>query len=106
PLLLGAVGDERRPHHLNTHEADQTRRPCAYHLLVDDRLAHDVGALAAVVARPAHGDVTGFVELSLPPLAARDAPRDVEVEGPLVWLPLRHVEYEPTTDFALKAVLL
>src|SRR5207249_11494783 len=70
------------------------------------RLAHDVGALAAVVARPAHGDVTGFVELSLPPLAARDAPRVVEVEGPLVRLALLHVACEPATDFALEGVLL
>ena len=49
-LLLGAVRDQRRADHLHAHHADQPRRARPHHLLVDDRLAHDVGALAAVLA--------------------------------------------------------
>ena len=70
PLLLGAVRDQRRPDHLDAHHADEARRARAHHLLVDDRLPHDVGALAAVLARPAHGDVAGLVQLALPRLRA------------------------------------
>src|SRR5204863_27590 len=80
PLLLAAVLDERRPDHRDAEEADQPRGPGAYHLLVDDRLAHDVGALAAVLARPGEGQVAGRVDLPLPGLGLGDAARIAEPE--------------------------
>src|SRR5207249_1501336 len=105
-LRFGAMGDERRPHHLNAHEADQAGRPSTYHLLVDDGLAHDVGALAAVLTGPAHGHVPRLVELPLPRLPPRDAPRVLEIHRPLVRLALRHVALEPGAHLVLEGALL
>src|SRR5262249_23702131 len=86
---------------------DEAGRARADHLLVDDGLAHDVGALAAVLARPPHREVAGVVHLALPGLGPGDAApvrRPFHrVVAPVV---LRAVALEPGADFALEGELL
>src|SRR5581483_9019704 len=105
-LLLRAVMDERRTDHLDAHHPDEARRPGAHHLLVDDRLAHDVGALTAVLARPGEREVSGLVDLPLPRLRALESARIAPFHRALVALALRNVAREPRPDLALERHLL
>src|SRR2546422_10073410 len=105
-MLLSAVLDERRADHRDAEQADQPRGPRAHHLLVDDRLAHDVGALAAVLARPGERQIAGLVDLPLPGLGLGDAARVAELDRALVALALGDVPLEPGPDLALEGQLL
>jgi len=51
-LIVVAPRDERRADHSDAHCANQSRGPCADHFFVDDRLAHRIHRLSAVLARP------------------------------------------------------
>src|SRR5262249_34278866 len=105
-LLFGAELDQRRPDHLDAHHADETGRPGADHLLVEDRLAHDVGALTAPLLRPGEREVADLVHLPLPGLRLRDAARVAELERASVALALRDVLPEPGSYVALEGALL
>src|SRR5262245_17842952 len=84
-----------------------TLRPSGpHHLLVDDRLAHDVRALAAVLARPAEREVARLRDLALPGAGLGDAPRVAPLEGPRIALLLRDVPPEPGAHGAAKHLLL
>jgi hypothetical protein len=107
PLLLGAVRDERRSHHLDAHHADQPRGPRANHLLVDDGLAHDVGTLAAVLGGPAHGEVARLEHLPLPRLGARDLLRvGRPLDGIVAAVLAGDVRLEPRAHLALEGEFL
>src|SRR5207245_1228809 len=82
-LLLAAVLDERRTDHRDAEEADQAWGLRAHHLLVDDGLAHDVGALTAPLARPGERQVAGLVDLPLPGLGLGDAALVAELDRAL-----------------------
>src|SRR5439155_24980351 len=84
---------------------DQSGCPGAYHLLVDDRLAHDVGTLAAVLGRPGERQVPGLVDLPLPGFRQREAARIAPFHVALVALSLRDVLLEPVTHGVLEGAL-
>ena len=63
-------------------------------------------ALAAVLLRPAEREVARRVDLPLPGLRLRDAPRVAELDRTLVALALRHVLLEPGAHLALERELL
>src|SRR5581483_12063526 len=83
-----------------------TRRARPHHLLVDDRLAHQVRALAAVLAGTAHREVAGLPHLPLPRLRLCDAARVAPFHGPLLAALLRDVRREPAADGLLERALL
>src|SRR5437870_1735151 len=72
PVFFGAELDQRRPDHLDAHHADESGGARQHQLLIDDRLLHHIGAVAAVLLRPAHRDVAAIVELALPVLHRAD----------------------------------
>src|SRR6516164_1616184 len=107
PLILGAVRDERRADHLDAHHPDDARRAGPHHLLVHDGLSHDVGALPAVLLRPAYREVTRGVHLALPRLGARDpllVGRSFHRVG-VALVGLRDVLLQPGTNLALEGEL-
>src|SRR5262249_14357295 len=79
----------------------------ADHLLVEDGLPQDVGALAAVLAGPAHGEVARVVHRALPRLRLGDAcPVRRALDGIVAALALRDVLLEPRAHLALECQLL
>ena len=65
-LLLGAVGDDRRPAHREAEHVGHLRRAGARDLLVEDRLLDERGARAAVLGRPAQAGPAALVQRPLP----------------------------------------
>src|SRR5207302_8164161 len=67
-LLVGAVHDQRRSDQTQGQAVDRARHIRGGHLFGDDRLFHGPRILATVLARPAHTDEAGLIQLPLPGL--------------------------------------
>jgi hypothetical protein len=65
-LLLGAVGDDRRPEHPHPDRVEDPRNPRAGDLLVADHLLDRAHPLAAILLRPGHAGEARLGELALP----------------------------------------
>src|SRR5439155_13710714 len=65
-LLVGAVGDDRRPEHPDADHVEDPRHAGAADLLVDRHLLDRPQALAAELLRPGDAGQAGLCELALP----------------------------------------
>src|SRR5437879_2262834 len=86
-------------------EADQPWRAGAHELVVDDRLLEHVGALAAILARPAHRDEARLVELPLPRLGRGDPLRLAVLDRAIVPPRARQVGGEPGAEAAAQRLV-
>src|SRR5439155_419262 len=77
----------------------------AHQLVVDDRLLEHVGALAAVLARPAHRDEARLVELPLPRLGRGDPLRLAVLDRAIVPPRARQVGGEPGAEAAAQRLV-
>jgi hypothetical protein len=99
-LLVGTVGDDRRPAHGQAEHVGHLRRLSPHDLLVEDRLLDQGRAPPAVLLGPGQAGPAGLVELLLPVAA--------KLEPGLVALGLatRVVGVEPGAKLVAKCLLL
>src|SRR6058998_2863948 len=106
-LLLGPVGDDRRPGHADAEDVQDLRRLGQRHLLVEDQLLHEGEATPAVLLGPRQSDEPRVVERALPVakklirLGSRNLRAGHDATGPVT----RNVLFEPRADLLAKRVL-